>query len=117
MTPPPDGRDEQGDAEALAEPGTATDPEALSEPGGSADVEALAEPATATEPETLAPLGGPAEPEPPHHTVDPGAASDDPVEDSVAYELAVEDGAPLAPQGLDPGAGDGAPEFRAPGEG
>jgi hypothetical protein len=65
--------------------------------------------------ETLAPLGGPAEPEPPQHTVDPDGPADDALEDSVAYELAVEDGAPLAADGADPGAGEQAPEFREPG--
>ncbi len=65
--------------------------------------------------EGLAPLGGPAEPEPPQHTVDPDEAADTPVEDSVAYELAVEDGLPMAADGADPGAGQLAPEFREPG--
>jgi hypothetical protein len=66
--------------------------------------------------EALAPLGGPAEPEPPRHTLDPDATSEGrAVEDAVAYRLAVEDGAPLAATGGDPGAGEGAPEFRPPG--
>ena len=71
----------------------------------------------AHEPIERAPLGGPAEPEVPQHTVDiddeptdPGA----PVEESVRYALAVEDGAPLAARGGDPGSGDAAPEFREP---
>jgi hypothetical protein len=68
-----------------------------------------------TGPEGLAPLGGPAEPEAPVHTTDPDAMPDRPLEDSAAYELAVEDGAPLAASGDDPGAGRLAPELREPG--
>jgi hypothetical protein len=74
------------------------------------------------EPEGLAPLGSPAEAEVPQHTLDPDAvlpddAPDAPVEQTQAYELAAEDGAPLAPQpgAADPGDGPSAPEFRAPG--
>lgn len=66
-----------------------------------------------TEPEDLAPLGGPAEAEPPVHSADLDAGTT--LEDSVAYQLAVEDGAPLAASGDDPGAGPLAPEFRVPG--
>ena len=74
-------------------------------------------------PEGLAPLGGPDEAEVPRHTLDPDAAAADgaadaPLEDTQAYALAVEDGAPLpAGDAQDPGAGDLAPEFREPGEG
>ena len=72
--------------------------------------------------EGLAPLGSPAEAEVPQHTRDPEAPDDEPgvpLEETQAYELAVEDGAPLRPAegSQDPGAGDLAPEFRAPGEG
>lgn len=75
-------------------------------------------------PEGLAPLGGPAEAETPRHTTDPDAAggagnaagdgaADAPLEDSPAYELAVEDGAPLPPPADDdPGTGPLAPDFR-----
>ena len=72
--------------------------------------------------EGLAPLGSPAEAEVPQHTVDPDAvqpdgAPDAPLEQTQAYELAVEDGAPLPADGADdPGAGELAPEFRAPGD-
>lgn len=64
----------------------------------------------------LAPLGGPDEPETPVHTVDPDTTGDESLEGSAAYELAVEDGAPLPATGEDPGAGPLAPEFREPGE-
>jgi hypothetical protein len=70
-------------------------------------------PADAADP--IAPLGGPAEPETPVHTTDLDATADAPVEDAAAYELAVEDGAPLPATGEDPGAGPLAPEFREPG--
>ena len=73
-------------------------------------------------PEGLAPLGSPAEAEVPQHALDSdaraGADTDAPLEETQAYELAVEDGAPLPAGGAeDPGAGDLAPQFRAPGEG
>jgi hypothetical protein len=74
-------------------------------------------------PEGLAPLGSPAEAEVPQHALDPDAvlpddAADRPVEQTQAYELAAEDGAPLsAGDAQDPGAGDLAPEFRRPGQG
>jgi hypothetical protein len=73
--------------------------------------------------EDLAPLGSPAEAEVPQHTLDPDEvlpddAADAPLEQTQAYELAAEDGAPLpAGDAPDPGAGELAPEFRAPGEG
>ncbi|GAA2720994.1 hypothetical protein [Cellulomonas aerilata] len=74
-------------------------------------------------PEDLAPLGSPAEAEVPQHTLDPDTVLPDdaagaPPEQTQGYVLAVEDGAPLPPDGTqDPGAGELAPEFRAPGEG
>jgi hypothetical protein len=70
-------------------------------------------------PEALAPLGSPAEAEVPQHTLDPEAAPPDdaPLEQTEAYELAVEDGAPLPASSRDPGAGELAPEFRRPGDG
>jgi hypothetical protein len=74
-------------------------------------------------PEELAPLGSPAEAEVPQHTFDadavlPDGAQDTPLEQTQAYELAAEDGAPLPPPegATDPGDGPSAPEFRAPGE-
>ena len=73
-------------------------------------------------PEGLAPLGSPAEAEVPQHTLDPDTVLPDdavgaPVEQTQAYELAAEDGAPLpAGDADDPGAGELAPEFRPPGQ-
>jgi hypothetical protein len=73
-------------------------------------------------PEALAPLGSLAEAEVPQHTLDPDTvlpddAADAPLEQTQAYELAAEDGAPLPAGGTqDPGAGDLAPEFREPGQ-
>ncbi|WP_298458988.1 hypothetical protein [uncultured Cellulomonas sp.] len=58
--------------------------------------------------------GSVAEHEVPRHTVDPDTHAEVPLEETTAYELAVEDGAPLPPDGPDPGAGDRAPDFRAP---
>lgn len=72
--------------------------------------------ASATGTEGFAPLGGPAERETPVHTADPDASGQS-LEESTAYELAVEDGAPLPAAGEDPGSGPLAPEFREPGEG
>ncbi len=75
-----------------------------------------------SEPEALAPLGSPAEAEVPQHTVDPDAVLPDdaegaPLEQTQAYELAAEDGAPLpAGDAQDPGAGHLAPDFRQPGQ-
>jgi len=66
-------------------------------------------------PQELAPQGSVAEPEVPQHTADPDAAGDAALEDTIPYELAVEDGAPLPATGSDPGAGELAPEFREPG--
>ncbi len=72
-------------------------------------------------PEGLAPLGSPAEAEVPQHALDPDAvapddAADTPLEQTQAYELAAEDGAPLpAGDAQDPGAGRLAPDFRQPG--
>ncbi|WNB85621.1 hypothetical protein [Cellulomonas sp. ATA003] len=66
-------------------------------------------------PAERAPQGSVAEPEVPQHTTDPDAGADSPLEGTTAYELAVEDGAPLAATGDDPGAGDLAPDFREPG--
>lgn len=65
-------------------------------------------------PTERAPQGRVAEPEVPQHTADPDAGSDAHLEETTAYRLAVEDGAPLPATGEDPGAGDLAPEFREP---
>ena len=71
------------------------------------------------EPQDLAPLGHPAEAEVPRHTADleqeRGEDGDTPVEDTLAYELAVEDGSPMAPQEGQTSTATGAPEFREPG--
>ena len=78
-------------------------------------------------PQERAPLGALAEPEVPQHTLDPDRAAelagagdgadDTPVEESLTYQLAVEDGAPLPAGEQDPGAGEAAPQFREPGDG
>jgi hypothetical protein len=67
--------------------------------------------------EQRAPLGPPAEPEVPHHGPEPGSG-DEPsgaVEDTTAYELAVEDGAALPPVPGQEVTDDGGPLFREPG--
>lgn len=67
-----------------------------------------------------APQGGPDESEVPVHTGSPDDVETPPdtLEDSAAYETAVEDGRPLPPDAVDENAdigGDGgAPEFREP---
>jgi hypothetical protein len=79
-------------------------------------------PAAPDAPEELAPQGSLAEAEVPQHALDPEAvlpddAADAPLEQTQAYELAAEDGAPLpAGDAQDPGAGELAPEFRPAGE-
>ncbi len=63
-------------------------------------------------------LGHPAEAEVPQHDGEPGHddAAGAPVEDTAAYELAVEDGRPLAPGDAPATGHDGeGPQFREPG--